>query len=252
VGCIDQPADVSRRQGRITQDRVDTIHSQLEEIHSWFVQNLQGQKAATGPRSPRASNLDENETKRFTFSVSIYRGVRGENQRFYCPRASFRLDWLDLNEPFNATRSIFQCSCNHDGRERAHEKELNVTCEFLLCNTTVPTSHRYVVLPSSLVVRVVGGSKPAWHMYASASVLPNYVSSIYIADVESNGKFPKSLFTLRILIVPKDIAKLEDQSARLAACQANLHLERGQCTGFVSFEPYSTGDALISILDSKT
>jgi hypothetical protein len=141
--------------------------------------------------------------KGFTFSVSIYRGVRSENPRFYCPRASFRLDWLDLNEVFDSTRSIFQCSCKYDGREIAHKKELNVTCELLLGHNTVPMSHRYVVLPSSLVVRVVDGSKPAWHMYASASVLPNYVSSIYIADVESNGEFPKLLFTLRMLIVPK-------------------------------------------------
>ncbi|KAK2803537.1 hypothetical protein FQN50_006972 [Emmonsiellopsis sp. PD_5] len=132
------------------EDRVDAIHSMLDEVHQWFAKNVKQTKPA--PEAPKPPSDLEGQDPPLTFSVSIEQ-ADGWNPLLICPRASFKAGWLD-ETGFSVTPGLFQCHCQRN--DPSHRIQL----QFSLC-------------PISLLIRRTG--KPqTWQL----SVVPPNTSEV--------------------------------------------------------------------------
>jgi len=104
-----------RHQGAVSQERIDTIHTKLDEIHQWFTANLQANNSDTSRKaqaetSPQPPLPSQERQLLHTFSISEV-STQSINRRLVCPNASFYGHWLSNSED-NTSRSIFQCHCH--------------------------------------------------------------------------------------------------------------------------------------------
>ena len=106
------------------------MHTKLDDIYTWFKQNLEERRAATAPRSPQHQpSVQDQHHGRLYFSVAIHIMPGREHKKLHCPRATFRDDWLDEDDPFRIAPSIFQCCCSKNWGAEDHVEALHVSCK---------------------------------------------------------------------------------------------------------------------------
>ncbi|KAF2184897.1 hypothetical protein K469DRAFT_175445 [Zopfia rhizophila CBS 207.26] len=208
---------INKKHGVAIRDDIGIVRSQLGDICAWFQQNLEGTQVSSVSKAPQQQRGTTNDGT-LTFTVSIHKLPGKEHLRLHCPRASFRVGWLDSSDLYQRTTSIFECHCDQLPGRRSHLEELHITLS-----------------PSSLLVHLAQSSGRQWQMSAAAKILPNRSNYVYISDVE-----------------PSRISEFEEQASILAICQAKAYLERGRSSGLVSIQLYMTDEGIVSILDSKT
>ncbi|OCK81411.1 hypothetical protein K432DRAFT_17399 [Lepidopterella palustris CBS 459.81] len=217
-------AAINKRYGSEVKDHVEYMHTKLDDIYEWFKQYLEGRRAETAPRSPQhRSSTEEANDDRLYFAVAVHIMLGREDRKLICPRAAFRDEWLDEDDPFRIAPSIFQCCCSRSSASDGHTETLHVS-----------------LLPSSILVQVAiqGSESPCWHMYAASRNSPHRSSSVYISKVE-----------------PTKLQDLEAAAHRLSLVQARQHVMRNQSTSLVSFNTTmdsSASDGVVSVLASKT
>ncbi|KAF2805582.1 uncharacterized protein BDZ99DRAFT_501776 [Mytilinidion resinicola] len=88
----------TRHQGAVSQERINTIHSKLDEIHQWFAVNLQARESEA-PRRVRAESrqqksLPSHERPPFLAFCVSKASTQSPSQELICPIASFSDQWL--------------------------------------------------------------------------------------------------------------------------------------------------------------
>jgi hypothetical protein len=134
------------------------MHTKLDDIHTWFKQNVQGQHAASTVRSQQHQpDTEQPVHERFYFSVSIHAMPDRVHGRLHCSKATFQDNWLDEEDPFKATPSIFQCCCSRSQNSAVvnHVDALHVSCKA----SVIPTNRMFILIScSSIKIQYVSPS----------------------------------------------------------------------------------------------
>ncbi|KAF2489481.1 hypothetical protein BU16DRAFT_622985 [Lophium mytilinum] len=216
----------TRHQGAVSQERINAIHTKLDEIHQWYAANLRGGESET-PRSARAEIRPERRPQnslpslekppRLAFFISGA-STRSASPEIICPMASFSDQWLSSEEADNSW-NIFQCRCHSD-----------------TSSATIGSPHSlpFHVLPVSLLVQNVEPlSKRSWQIYVG-SPQSNAPISLCLTDVS-----------------PKHLARFEAYVVELAVSRAALYTKQGLSSMLISHSASANQTGPVSILVAK-
>jgi hypothetical protein len=124
-------------QTRSVENKVNEVHSMLEDIYKWYIENLKRATASPLPTEPQSSSrLTLEVDPEMTFEV--YAEVPGGSEMgLICPKASFRHDWL-LDRNRGGSPTLFKCHClprdgfrymNNQCSEGEHVAHLQFCCK---------------------------------------------------------------------------------------------------------------------------
>lgn len=106
------------------KEKVETIHSKLDEIYQWFKMNMSGQNTNKSADSGECRASPETGGDMLTFELHSDLPSTGL-QTLICPRASFGNGWFGKIQSSTAAAYIFQCRCC----AKPHQTQLQFSCE---------------------------------------------------------------------------------------------------------------------------
>lgn len=216
---------LNRKQGKAVHEQVDMIHTKLEEIYSWFTDNLREKNTMVPQRQAYTPPDATNNACVQGMSFAVY-CERNARRLLICPHASFQDDWVSAKVS-TGPRGIFKCCC----------EAVSVSNSRPILPNSGPHSQdlNFSLLPVSLLIRDAGPGYPRkWRLFA-ASLFSNAPEELELTGIN-----------------PSNIAEFERHVDRLAVAQAVHESRLGRNDMLIHCLPDDMLGGIFSILDTKT